>query len=138
MAYEKQTWQCGETITADKLNHMEDGIEECCSGGGSAPLIVEVVEYTPTCEPGCTPITGEALSATWQDMKDAIDEGRNVYLSHTQLIDEINANVIEQLVVLIWADGTGYIAHFANRNFEAESPTQTIVVTPGNCDCGQN
>ena len=33
MAYEKQTWQCGETITADKLNHMEDGIEECCSGG---------------------------------------------------------------------------------------------------------
>lgn len=31
MAYEKQTWSCGETITADKLNHMEDGIME--SGG---------------------------------------------------------------------------------------------------------
>ena len=29
MAYEKQTWTCGETITADKLNHMEDGIENC-------------------------------------------------------------------------------------------------------------
>lgn len=26
MAYEKQTWACGDTITADKLNHMEDGI----------------------------------------------------------------------------------------------------------------
>ena len=28
--YEKQTWVTGETITAEKLNHMEDGI----SGGG--------------------------------------------------------------------------------------------------------
>lgn len=26
MAYEKQTWQTGETITAQKLNHIEDGI----------------------------------------------------------------------------------------------------------------
>ena len=26
MAYEKQTWTCGDTITADKLNHIEDGI----------------------------------------------------------------------------------------------------------------
>lgn len=34
MAYEKQTWSCGETITADKLNHMEDGIADSGSGGG--------------------------------------------------------------------------------------------------------
>ncbi len=27
MAYEKQTWGCNDDITADKLNHMEDGIE---------------------------------------------------------------------------------------------------------------
>lgn len=26
MAYEKQTWNSGDTITAQKLNHMEDGI----------------------------------------------------------------------------------------------------------------
>ena len=31
MAYEKQTWANGELITAEKLNHMEDGIAE---GGG--------------------------------------------------------------------------------------------------------
>lgn len=35
MAYEKHEWQCGETITADKLNHIEDGIAEA-SGGGTA------------------------------------------------------------------------------------------------------
>lgn len=27
MAYEKQTWTTGEVITQEKLNHMEDGIE---------------------------------------------------------------------------------------------------------------
>lgn len=30
MSYEKQTWNCGDVVTADKLNHMEDGI---ASGG---------------------------------------------------------------------------------------------------------
>lgn len=33
MAYEKQTWNCDDVITADKLNHMEDGIESASSGG---------------------------------------------------------------------------------------------------------
>ena len=33
MSYEKQTWTTGDTITANKLNHMEDGIAE---GGSSA------------------------------------------------------------------------------------------------------
>ena len=28
MAYTKQTWASGDTITAAKLNHIEDGIEE--------------------------------------------------------------------------------------------------------------
>ena len=32
MAYEKQTWETGDVITAEKLNHMESGIE---GGGGS-------------------------------------------------------------------------------------------------------
>ena len=27
MSYEKQTWTTGDTITAEKLNHMENGIE---------------------------------------------------------------------------------------------------------------
>ena len=28
MAYERHEWQCGETVTADKMNNLEDGIEE--------------------------------------------------------------------------------------------------------------
>ena len=43
MAYEKQTWQTGDTITADKLNHIEDGI-----GGSSLmnPYKIEVEKIT--------------------------------------------------------------------------------------------
>lgn len=33
MAYEKQEWKCGDTITADKLNHMEGGIANASEGG---------------------------------------------------------------------------------------------------------
>ena len=32
MAYVKQTWACGDEITAEKLNHMEDGIESARGG----------------------------------------------------------------------------------------------------------
>lgn len=37
MAYEKQNWKCGDIVSAEKLNHMEDGIAEaleCCESGG--------------------------------------------------------------------------------------------------------
>lgn len=28
MSYEKTTWQTGDTITSEKLNHLEDGVSE--------------------------------------------------------------------------------------------------------------
>ena len=31
MSYEKYTWETGEVITADKLNHMENGIKDAYS-----------------------------------------------------------------------------------------------------------
>ena len=42
MAYEKYTWVDGELITAEKLNHMEDGIAE----GGSGEAGYECTETT--------------------------------------------------------------------------------------------
>lgn len=38
MAYEPTVWNCGDTITAEKLNKLENGLAECC-GGGTEPLI---------------------------------------------------------------------------------------------------
>lgn len=45
MAYTKHTWQCGESISADLLNHMEQGIEDA-SGGGSCDCGYECVDGT--------------------------------------------------------------------------------------------
>lgn len=53
MSYEKQTWQTGEVITEQKLNHMEDGI---AMGG---VLIVHLDK------------TEGALDKTWQQIHDA-------------------------------------------------------------------
>ena len=40
MSYEKQTWQNGDIITAEKLNHMEDGIGESGAGGDSPMYLI--------------------------------------------------------------------------------------------------
>ena len=42
MSYDKQNWVTGEVITADKLNHIEEGIEN--AGGGAGALFVTLTE----------------------------------------------------------------------------------------------
>lgn len=41
MSYEKHTWTSGETVTAAKLNNLEDGVASGGSGGGY-DLVVEL------------------------------------------------------------------------------------------------
>lgn len=45
MSYEKQSWQTGETITAQKLNHMEDGIGD--NSENNNWLTVNIVKDNP-------------------------------------------------------------------------------------------
>lgn len=59
MAYTPKTWECNETITAEDLNHMEQGIAEASSGGGDTPTnivtkddFIVVSGTTPTVEIG--------------------------------------------------------------------------------------
>lgn len=73
MAYEKQTWVCGDVITADRLNHMEEGIEECCGSAGGYTCTEEVV-----------PLTEESVTTTKFDESDLIASAE---LSYTDLID---------------------------------------------------
>lgn len=40
MAYTPKTWECGETITADALNHIEQGIADSGGGGGSSNFVI--------------------------------------------------------------------------------------------------
>lgn len=55
MAYEKNTWATGDTITAAKLNHMEDGIAE----NSNYDLVLHA-EYDPVL--GNYVLTGSGLS----------------------------------------------------------------------------
>ena len=74
MSYEPKEWQCGDTITAEDLNRMEQGIAEAGQGGGgSAPLEVRKVL-----------VSGDSyrLDKTWQEIYDAFpnvfyEESRN-------------------------------------------------------------
>ena len=78
MAYEKQEWKCGDTVTADKLNHMEDGIESANSGGGSAPLIFTVIMRSATTEECPLGLGGDVneYSHSWQEIHDALVSGK--------------------------------------------------------------
>lgn len=75
MAYEKQNWECGEMITADKLNHMEDGI----AAGGDCDCGFE-------CETTTTLLTNETVTTVQQE---GFADGEISYS------DLINAEVIK-------------------------------------------
>ena len=65
MSYDKQTWTSGETITAQKLNYMEDGIEDAGSGGDIFIVSVEKIENGIL-----------FLNKTWQEVNDAMRSGQ--------------------------------------------------------------
>lgn len=65
MSYEKQTWVTGETITAEKLNHIEGGVEEAQSRN------FPIYDNNGT------------ASCTWQELVSAIEDGKNVYLAYS-------------------------------------------------------
>ena len=50
MAYEKHTWECGEAITTEKLNHIEEGIANAGEGGYECEgeIIAEAETLTAT------------------------------------------------------------------------------------------
>lgn len=58
MSYTKNTWQTGDTVTAEKLNHMEDGIAAASGSSGGGVLVVNLSENYV-----CDKTAGEMLAA---------------------------------------------------------------------------
>lgn len=73
MAYTKTTWNTGDVITAEKLNHMEDGI---ASGG------VLLVNVTPTSE------TEGTADKSYSEILEALQNGQIPVM-----FNEINGNI---------------------------------------------
>lgn len=95
MAYERQTWTCGETITADKLNHIEGGVEN------ANPFVITVA-----------PDDNEILVSdkTIEEISDAIQNKKVIVLNFTEDNEifnqfttydvEIYQNAIEEIYFL--------------------------------------
>ena len=48
MSYTKTNWNSGDIITAQKLNNIENGIEDASTGGGSGGSAANVIELPNT------------------------------------------------------------------------------------------
>lgn len=120
MAYTKQNWECGDLITADKMNHIEDGIEEASSGG---VLTVNVVTTDPALNQsrseapllragGGGGITDTWLDKTWQQIYDAFPNVRinwsgGSVTSGFQIVSEVINTSLDGCAVKTGATSTG-------------------------------
>lgn len=71
MSYEKQTWATNDVITAEKLNHMEDGIAS--TGGGSGVLVVNFTN--PHATPSLSQTKHRITDKTAGEIKAALETG---------------------------------------------------------------
>ena len=103
MSYSKYTWQTGETITAEKLNNLEGGVQEALAGGSR--LIA-------------TPNQNNILDKTWQQIYDAFP---NVVIeigvegeSYLEAVSAISGDPTENIYMLWTGDH--------NNDFRATAP----------------
>lgn len=117
MSYNKTTWQNGDVITADKLNHMEDGID-------SQPFIVLVGVYTYDPDEG---FVSYHMLTPLADFKQAVADSKTILLN---LVDEDSNN--ETLGTFIYGgkiewEGTPYYI-FARSGFSKYDTQQPMGV----------
>ena len=105
MAYEKQNWQCGDVVTAEKLNHMEDGI---ANSGGVAPLILQGVEEG----------NDVRLDKTFGEIKSAFNSGKTTWLAETVSTTDVSYHALKIIAVF---GSTGGSVGFGDFTFSADS-----------------
>lgn len=62
----KKDWKCGDTITADELNRMEDGIEEALSSGWGSVGYECKEEYATLTDESVTTVMREGDSVAYE------------------------------------------------------------------------
>lgn len=119
MAYEMHEWVCNEPITADKLNHMEQGIVEAQNDESDDVLIIrEDTEATTSSK--------RVFDKTWQQVYDALQNGtRVIFLQETDL----PPTVIASFVVSASNDTSNQIAPYHVLAIETASATVGSVAT---------
>lgn len=94
----KKTWACGDNITADELNRMEDGIEEAISGGGTEPNAWVIETESFDCD---TPVSKNLVRAKFDPSDSEVMNFVVAYSDMTEAeimaLDYIDASAIEAL-----------------------------------------
>ena len=88
MAYEPKEWVCGETITADGLNNLEEGVQEALNGNDIFAVHVDV-DFQAT--PSGTPYQTTA-DKTFAEIKEAYEAGKIIKM---YVVDDGGAYVWE-------------------------------------------
>ena len=129
MSYEKQTWASGDVITAEKLNHIEDGVAV------AEPFIINLT-YTQTGGSDSTPPTLSDFVAdkTYDEIFAAYNAGRIVILrssvsgssSETDMLLDYYVNgaghgssniSFKSTVVSSWQDVSGLMISLSTTTF---------------------
>lgn len=120
MAYEKQTWQCGDVVTAEKLNHIEDGI----ANSGGTPLIVTYSEEGEECEGGGTAVKA-TCSHSWQEIYDALVNDTPVWAKSIESAEGRVGVMLEPMVVAITNNTDTYQAISVTQRLKISFPNAT-------------
>ena len=96
MAYEPKEWICGETITAEALNHIEDGLAECCESKGALGILGTLDASTEA----------KTLNKTWQEIYEAAHSGAVCSIYQTD--DDAHEILIEPIVE-VWSVSNQYV-----------------------------
>ena len=122
MSYEPKTWECGETITAEDLNHIENGIAN--AGGGGTPLIVNSTWNDE--------LSGYVLDHTWQEIYDAMP---NVVMVEDNTDGNITQNA-KHTFVEVYYDSTevvgadNYYVAVVRKHYDVESFRKYYCASP--------
>lgn len=119
MAYTKQTWTTGDTVTASKLNHMEDGIAE--GGGGAMIVTVSDVEGDLT------------LNKTAKEIYDALLDGTPAYIVYQYGAlgtDYVGHLILAPIVKIYNYDNTNLIRVIALKGYMQTVGTKPDVAGP--------
>lgn len=122
MAYIPTEWECGDVVTAEKLNNIEEGIQEaleCCSGGGGG-------DSGYSCETILTTLVDEQVTTVVEDgytggnLSTSINDVGTVYVTFNGV--EYTCDYEDNTYGASWAyDGSEWYMDFSTYPFGVES-----------------
>ena len=124
MPYVEHTWTNGETITAAKMNNIEEGIAEAAQSGGGA-LIVNS-SYSSA-------VGKHALDKTAQEIYDALLSGTPVYIKYQygDMTDYTGSLYLSPVVRIYNYDYTNVIRVVAAKPVMALVQSNNNLAVPG-------